>query len=125
MRTPEPRLDRIFFALSDPTRRAIVGRLAARPSTVGELAEPFSISAPAVSKHMKILEGAGLISRQVEGRRHHCTLNPQALGEAQDWLSYYRDFWEARLDELESFLEESDKSSKQRSERPKRKEPNQ
>ena len=116
MHGPAPRLDRIFFALCDPTRRAIVGRLAERSSTVGELAQPFSISAPAISKHMKILEGAGLINRRVEGRRHHCTLNPQALGEAQDWLSYYRDFWEARLDELESFLEESEKSSKQRSE---------
>lgn len=107
MRTPDPRLDRIFFALSDPTRRAIVGHLAAGPRTVGELAEPFSISAPAVSKHMKILEGAGLISRRVEGRKHHCTLDPQTLGEAQDWLGYYRDFWQTRLDELESFLEES------------------
>ncbi|MDH3524185.1 MAG: metalloregulator ArsR/SmtB family transcription factor [Acidobacteriota bacterium] len=121
MAEPDPRLDRIFFALSDPTRRAIVGRLAGRPSTVGELAQPFSISAPAISKHMKILEGAGLIRRRVEGRRHHCTLDPRALEAAQDWLSYHRDFWEARLDELESFLEESDKSSQQRSETTQRK----
>ncbi len=107
----EPPLDRIFFALSDPTRRAIVGRLAAGSSTVGELARPFSISAPAISKHMKILEGAGLISRRVEGRQHHCTLNARALGEAQDWISHYRDFWQARLDELALFLEDSNRRS--------------
>jgi len=77
---------------------------------VAELARPFSISAPAISKHMKILEGAGLISRRIEGRRHHCTLNPRALEAAQDWLSYHRDFWESRLDELASFLEESGES---------------
>ena len=112
MRTREPKLDRIFFALSDPTRRAIVGQLATGSSTVGELARPFSISAPAVSKHMRILEGAGLISRRVKGREHHCSLNPGALGEAQDWLGYYRDFWESRLDELENFLEESGRTGK-------------
>jgi DNA-binding transcriptional ArsR family regulator len=102
---PDRSLDRIFFALSDPTRRAIVGRLAAGSTTVGELAAPFSISAPAVSKHMKVLERAGLVSRRIEGRRHHCTLEPAALGAARDWLAFYRDFWEARLDELESLLE--------------------
>jgi DNA-binding transcriptional ArsR family regulator len=116
--TLTPRLDRIFFALSDPTRRAIVGHLAAGSSTVGELAAPFPISAPAVSKHMKILEGAGLISRRVEGRLHHCTLNPRALEEAQDWLGHYRSFWEARLDELERFLEEAEDASGQRPDEP-------
>lgn len=105
-------LDRIFFALSDPTRRAIVGRLAAGPSTVGELAAPFSISAPAVSKHMKILEGAGLISRRVEGRRHHCSLEPRGLAEARDWLRYHQEFWQTRLDELESLLGQDDEKER-------------
>jgi len=125
MPTPDPRLDRIFFALSDPTRRAIVGRLAAGSATVGEFAEPFAISAPAVSKHMKILESAGLISRRVEGRLHRCTLDPRALGEARDWLGYTRDFWEARLDELESFLEESDPSVEETSGQPTNRRPSQ
>jgi DNA-binding transcriptional ArsR family regulator len=120
---PAPRLDRIFFALSDPTRRAIMGRLAAGSSTVGELAAPFPISAPAISKHMKILEGAGLISRRIVGRQHHCTLKPRALEEAQDWLGYYRSFWEARLDELERFLEEPEDASGQRSDEPEEREP--
>ena len=121
MRTSDPHLDQIFFALSDSTRRAIVARLADGSSTVGALAEPFSISAPAVSKHMKILERSGLISRRVAGRQHHCTLDPRALADAQDWLSYYRDFWEARLDELESFFAKSGKTSKKSPRRTKRK----
>ena len=122
MQTSDPHLDQIFFALSDSTRRAIVARLADGSSTVGALAEPFSISAPAVSKHMKILERSGLISRRVEGRQHHCTLDPRALADAQDWISYYRDFWEARLDELASFLEESGETSKKSSGKTKRRE---
>lgn len=108
---PSPRLDRIFFALSDPTRRAIVGRLAAGPATIGELAAPFPISLPAVSKHVKILERAGLVSRQVRGRQHHCDLDPGALGEARDWLGFYRDFWRSRLDELESFLDSDSRAA--------------
>ncbi len=111
MATANPRLDGIFFALSDPTRRAIVGRLAEGSTTVGELAAPFPISAPAVSKHMKILERAGLVSRRVRGREHHCSLDPRALEEARDWIAYHRDFWEARLDELERFLERSGEAS--------------
>ena len=97
-------LNDVFFALADPTRRAILGRLAQGPATVGALAEPFEISAPAISKHMKILDRAGLIERSVVGREHHCRLHPQALKEAEDWLVYYREFWETRLDELEAFL---------------------
>lgn len=91
MRRPDAQLDQVFFALSDATRRAIVGSLAGGPRTVGQLAEPFSISAPAISKHMKVLERAGLIFRRVEGRHHHCALNPRALEEAEDWLRFYRD----------------------------------
>ena len=107
---PKPELDQVFFALSDPTRRAIVDRLASGPSTVGELAKPFSISAPAVTKHMKVLERSGLVSRRIEGRVHHCTLNPLALSAAQSWLEFYREFWEQRLDELEKLLKSSRES---------------
>lgn len=98
-------LDDVFFALSDPTRRAIIGRLARGGSTVGALAEPFAISAPAISKHMKILERAGLVTRRIVGREHHCTLSPGALQHAEDWLSAHREFWESRLDKLEALLE--------------------
>ena len=104
MQIADTQLDQVFFALSDPTRRAIVDRLTSGPSTVGELAKPFAISAPAVTKHLKVLERSGLVSRRVEGRRHHCTLEPSALAAAQGWLEFYREFWEKRLDDLEELL---------------------
>ena len=107
MSATAPDLDRVFFALSDPTRRAIVGRLAEGPATVGALAEPFPISAPAISKHMKVLERAGLVNRRIEGRVHRVTLESQALATAQEWLDFHRDFWESRLDELERVLDET------------------
>jgi len=97
-------LNNVFFALADPTRRAILGRLAQGPATVGVLAEPFDMSKPAISKHMKILDRAGLIERSVVGREHHCRLHPQAFKEAEDWLNYHREFWETRLDELDALL---------------------
>ena len=99
-------LNDVFFALADPTRRAIVGRLTQGPATVGALAEPFDISAPAISKHMKILDRAGLIDRSVVGREHHCRLHPQALKDAEDWLNFHREFWETRLDELDALLKQ-------------------
>jgi DNA-binding transcriptional ArsR family regulator len=99
-------LNDVFFALADPTRRAIVGRLIHGPATVGALAEPFDISAPAISKHMKILDRAGLIDRSVVGREHHCRLHPQALKDAEDWLNFHREFWETRLDELDALLKQ-------------------
>lgn len=111
MTTHPSRLDRIFFALSDPTRRAIVGRLAEGSTTVGDLGAPFAISAPAISKHMRVLEEAGLINRRVVGRSHHCDLVPRALDEVQDWLDFYRGFWESRLDDLEEFLKQSTDST--------------
>ncbi|MFQ5548265.1 MAG: ArsR/SmtB family transcription factor [Woeseia sp.] len=97
-------LDQVFFALSDGTRRAILRRLAAGSTTIGELAEPFEISSPAISKHMKILEKAGLIKRRIEGRQHHCTLATEALKTAEDWISFHREFWECRLDALDDLL---------------------
>ncbi len=106
-------LDRVFHALSDPTRRAILQRLATRPRTVGELSEPFNMSLNAVSKHLKALERAGLISREVRGRRHHCQLNPEALANAYEWLAFYERFWNERLDALADLVEERSKNRKE------------
>lgn len=103
--TPKaPRLDHVFSALADPTRRAMLKRLAQSECTVTDLARPFSISLPAVSKHLKVLERAGLIDRRIEGRVHHCRLRPQPLQEASDWIGAQRAYWEARLDALEDYL---------------------
>jgi DNA-binding transcriptional ArsR family regulator len=98
-------LDATFAALADPTRRAILTRLRSGPATVGELAEPFEVSAPAISKHLALLERRGLIRRRREGRHHRVSLDARPLEEAERWLARYRRFWEARLDALESHLE--------------------
>jgi DNA-binding transcriptional ArsR family regulator len=97
-------LNQVFFALSDGTRRAILSRLAEGPTTIGELAKPFEMSSPAISKHMKILEKAGLIERRIEGRQHHCSLSTAALKTAEDWINFHRKFWEGRLDALDDLL---------------------
>ncbi|MDQ6829263.1 MAG: metalloregulator ArsR/SmtB family transcription factor [Gemmatimonadota bacterium] len=99
------RLDRVFGALSDPTRRAIVARLSRRPATVGEIAAPFAISLAAVSKHVQVLERAGIVHRDIRGRTHHCSLERDALRSAADWVERYHRFWDARLDALEQVLE--------------------
>src|SRR6266576_6793688 len=91
-------------ALADPTRRAILARLARGEATVSELAEPFDISLPAVSRHLKVLEGAGLIARGREAQWRPCRLEPQALKGVDDWLEEYRRLWEQRLDRLEDYL---------------------
>jgi DNA-binding transcriptional ArsR family regulator len=98
------RLDRVFAAVADPTRRAILSRLRRGPATVGELARPFPVSLNAISKHVKVLEGAGLVRRRVVGRRHYCAVEPKALEDAAAWLADYRAFWTARLDALERHL---------------------
>jgi len=103
-------LDGIFHALADPTRRAIIGALAGGPKTVGEISQPFDISLPAISKHLKVLERARLVTRQVRGREHHCRLNPQSLASAHDWLSFYSGFWRERLDALDALLREHGES---------------
>lgn len=103
-----PDLDGVFHALADPTRRAIIGALVDGPKTVGELSRPFDISLPAVSKHLKVLERARLVTREVRGREHHCRLNPQSLASARDWLSFYSGFWEERLDALDALLRNQD-----------------
>lgn len=102
---PHP-LDRVFMALADATRRALVHQLAARESTVSELADPHDMSLAAVSKHLKVLEEAGLVRRRVEGRTHYCSLKPEALTAALDWIAIYRNFWNSRLDELATTHEE-------------------
>ena len=97
-------LDKVFFALSDATRRAILARLAQGPATVGELSAPFDISAPAISRHMRVLESAGLLRRDIVGRVHHCTMQTEELSEAEQWLGAQRTFWESRLDSLDAWL---------------------
>ena len=99
-------LSQTFAALADPTRRAILARLAAGEASVGELAEPFEMSLPAVSKHLKVLERAGLIVRGREAQWRPCRLDPAPLKDASDWLERYRIFWEESLDRLESYLSE-------------------
>lgn len=101
---PEAELDGVFHALADPTRRAIVARLAVRPTTVTELARPFAMSLPAVSKHLKVLEQAGLISRDADGRARRCTLRPTGLRNADDWLGPYRAFWQDHFEALDRAL---------------------
>ena len=98
-------LDRTFSALADPTRRAIVERLADGEASVTELAEPFAMSLPAVSKHLKVLEKAGLISRGRRAQWRPCRLEPEPLKEASDWLQEYRRLWEERLDRLDEYLQ--------------------
>lgn len=100
------RLDATFFALSDPTRRAILARLATGEVSVMDLAEPFAMSQPAISKHLKVLEGAGLISRSRDAQRRPCRLAAGPLKEATDWLGEYRRFWEESFDRLEEYLRE-------------------
>ena len=97
-------LDTIFHALGDATRRAMLNELAASERTVGELAEPFAMSLAAASKHIKVLEAAGLIRRDVRGRTHVCSLEPVPLMRADQWLGLYRRFWTDRLDTLEALL---------------------
>lgn len=103
------RLDRIFRALGDPTRRAMLRRLSRQEHTVGELAEPFQMSLAAASKHVKALEHAGLVRRTVRGRTHFCQLNPQPLAEADVWLRSYERLWTKRLAALEALLRHPEK----------------
>ncbi|MFO0990509.1 MAG: metalloregulator ArsR/SmtB family transcription factor [Hyphomicrobiales bacterium] len=102
------RLDAVFHALGDPTRRTMLRSLAGGERTVSQLAEPFSMSLAAASKHIKALETAGLIRREVRGRTHVCHLEPGPLASAHEWLSYYEGFWTLRLDRLEDLLLEED-----------------
>ena len=99
-----PQLDAVFHALGDATRRRMLHELADGERTVGQLAEPFDMSLAAASKHIKALEGAGLIRREVRGRTHLCRLEAGPLADATEWLRFYERFWATRLDELERLL---------------------
>ncbi len=103
---PNLDLDAVFAALADPTRREILMRLRGGEATVTDLVEPFDISQPAVSRHLKVLERAGLISRTRDGQSRPCHLEPQPLAEASAWLDRYRDLWEQNFDRLDALLAE-------------------
>src|SRR6266705_3998469 len=103
-----PQLDAIFHALGDATRRRMLRELAQGARTVGQLAAPFAISLAAASKHIKVLENAGLLRREVRGRTHLCRLDPGPLASAHEWLSFYERFWSSRLDLLEQLLRQTD-----------------
>jgi DNA-binding transcriptional ArsR family regulator len=102
-------LSTVFHALGDATRRQMLGALAGGERTVGELAEPFPISLAAASKHVKVLESAGLIRREIRWRTHVCHLEPGPLARAHEWLGFYERFWTDRLDTLERLLREADR----------------
>src|ERR687893_1423806 len=103
---PSDTLDNTFAALADPTRRAILARLASGEASVNELAEPFEMTLPGVSKHLKVLERAGLISRGRVAQSRPCRLEAAPLREAADWVGRYRRFWEGSFDSLEEYLHE-------------------
>ncbi len=107
-------LDATFAALADPTRRAILARLASGEASVMELAEPFAMSQPAISKHLKVLERAGLISRGRDAQRRPCRLEAKPLAEATEWLEGYRRFWEGSFQRLDALLDELKNDEKKR-----------
>jgi DNA-binding transcriptional ArsR family regulator len=111
------RLDAVFHALGDATRRRMLRELARGDRTVGQLAEPFAMSLAAASKHIKALENAGLITREVRGRTHLCRLEPGPLAPAHEWLGFYEQYWTSRLDILDELL----RNDAQRTSRPARK----
>ncbi len=110
MVTSSQQLNLIFGALADEARRAILARLAEGDASVGELAEPFAISRPAISKHLRVLERAGLVSRIREGRFSRCGLDAAPLKDAAEWVERYRKFWEEQLDALSRYLEQKEET---------------
>lgn len=112
-KNPE-RLDAVFHALADPTRRAMLRDLAAQPRNVGELAAPFSISLAAASKHIQVLERAGLIRREIQGRVHVCRLDARPLHAGAEWIRHYERFWSQSLDALAALIEAEDRAGKPR-----------
>lgn len=117
--TPD-RLSLKFSALADPTRRAILARLALGETSVSDLAEPFDISMPAVSKHLKVLEHAGLISRSREAQWRPCRIEAQALKDVDDWLERYRAFWNEKFDQLDIYLKRIQAKEKKRGRKPRK-----
>jgi len=112
VRTQERRLDRTFMALADPTRRAILARLARGEASVNELAGPFALSQPAISKHLKVLEHAGLISRGRDAQRRPRRIEAPRLAEATSWLERYRHLWEANFQRLDALLDQLQPASR-------------
>jgi DNA-binding transcriptional ArsR family regulator len=113
-------LDRTFAALADPTRREIVALLARRACTAGELAEPFDISLPAVSRHLRVLEEAGLLRREIDGRIHRCSLDPKPIAAAAEWIESMRDFWQSQFNALAAYLQRVQEEETWPSPKPKR-----
>ncbi|MGC4029918.1 MAG: metalloregulator ArsR/SmtB family transcription factor [Steroidobacteraceae bacterium] len=105
---PSTDLSTLFGALADPTRRAILARLSEGEAAVKDLAEPFDLSGPAITKHLKVLERAGLISRSREGQQRPCRLQPAAFAPAADWIGQYRSMWEAQLERLDCYLKDGE-----------------
>jgi DNA-binding transcriptional ArsR family regulator len=105
-RVKPKQLDRVFAALANPTRRRLLMRLAEGPASIGELAEPFAMSLPAVSSHIRVLEGVGLLRRRREGRVHTCTLDPAPLRDARDFVDRYRAYWDDTLAALARYAED-------------------
>ena len=112
MVTNSDQLDLTFAALADPTRRAILARLSEGESTVGDLARPFEISRPAISKHLRVLERAGLVRRARDGRLSRCGLDATPMRDAAEWVEEYRQFWESQLDALARFFEQDEEKEK-------------
>ncbi len=108
----EQKLDGIFHALSDTTRRTMLRRLAGGEQKISDLAAPFDMSFNAVSKHVKVLEGAGLVRRRVEGRAHVCSLAPAGLKSADEWLRFYESFWSVRFDALDQMFRAQNQAAK-------------
>ena len=119
--TPPDPLSATFAALADPTRRAILARLAAGECSVGELAEPFAMTLPAVSKHLRVLERAGLIARRREAQWHRCRLEAGPLKDVADWTEHYRRAWEGRLDRLGLYLQHLNPKERTHARQPHRK----
>ena len=105
-------LDRVFSALADPTRRAILRALTRHPATINEIAKPFPVSLNAISKHVMVLERAGLLRREIKGRQHHCRIEPRPLRQADAWMAHYRQFWVDRLDALTVYVDKKFKAAK-------------
>ena len=103
----ENELNTIFSALSDPTRRAMLSRLANEDMSVADLSQPFAMTKPAITKHIKVLENAGLLSRTIEGRVHRCRIKPEPLKAVSKWVSFYEQFWNKKLDALDHYLRET------------------
>ncbi len=113
-------LSTLFAALADPTRRAILARLSTGDAPVKDLVEPFGLSGPAITKHLKVLQNAGLISRSREGQQRPCRLEPQALAPAADWIDQYRSMWEDRFDRLDAYLQSIAPKPRKAAARPRR-----